>query len=136
MEQMDKEIKDNQAHVSIQKPLPQVIGNFTTLVQIITNLISNGIKFVSPDVKPEIRIWADILDTRVRLWVEDNGIGIDPDNQDKIYHVFERLHGTEEYSGTGIGLAIVSRGIQRLGGNSGVESQPKKGSRFWVELRK
>ncbi|NJL70056.1 MAG: sensor histidine kinase [Microcoleus sp. SM1_3_4] len=72
----------------------------------------------------------------IRLWVEDNGIGIAPEHQKRIFRVFERLHGIESYPGTGIGLAIVCKGVERMGGRVGVESQLGQGSRFWIELRK
>ncbi|MEG4395864.1 CHASE3 domain-containing protein [Microcoleus sp. BROC3] len=72
----------------------------------------------------------------IRLWVEDNGIGIAPEHQKRIFRVFERLHGIESYPGTGIGLAIVQKGIDRMGGQVGVESQLGQGSRFWIQLRK
>ncbi|MCU0541368.1 MAG: CHASE3 domain-containing protein [Oscillatoriaceae cyanobacterium Prado104] len=72
----------------------------------------------------------------IRLWVEDNGIGIAPEHQERIFLVFERLHGIESYPGTGIGLAIVCKGVERMGGRVGVESQLGQGSRFWIELRK
>jgi signal transduction histidine kinase len=70
----------------------------------------------------------------VRLWVEDNGIGIAPEHRQRIFKVFERLHGEESYPGTGIGLAIVKKGVERMGGRVGVESDPGHGSRFWIEL--
>ncbi len=72
----------------------------------------------------------------IRLWVEDNGIGIAPEHQQRIFRVFERLHGVESYPGTGIGLAIVCKGVDRMGGQVGVESQLGQGSRFWIALRK
>ncbi|MEG4092988.1 CHASE3 domain-containing protein [Microcoleus sp. Pol12B4] len=72
----------------------------------------------------------------IRLWVEDNGIGITPEHQKRIFRVFERLHGIESYPGTGIGLAIVKKGVDRMGGQVGVESQVGQGSRFWIQLRK
>jgi PAS domain S-box-containing protein len=72
----------------------------------------------------------------IRLWVEDNGIGIAPEHQKRIFRVFERLHGIESYPGTGIGLAIVKKGVDRMGGHVGVESQLGQGSRFWIQLRK
>jgi len=70
----------------------------------------------------------------VRLCVEDNGIGIAAEDQDRIFQVFERLHGVESYPGTGIGLAIARKAVTRLGGSIGVESALGEGSRFWVEL--
>jgi signal transduction histidine kinase len=71
--------------------------------------------------------------TSVRLWVEDQGIGIDPRHHDRIFQVFERLHG-DTYPGTGMGLAIVRKVAARLGGAAGVESEPGRGSRFWINL--
>lgn len=71
---------------------------------------------------------------KIRLWVEDNGIGISQKYQDSIFTVFTRLHSKEEYPGTGIGLAIVRKGAFGLGASIGVESQPGQGSKFWIEL--
>jgi signal transduction histidine kinase len=72
--------------------------------------------------------------SRVRLWVEDNGIGIDQQGLTKLFNAFQRLHGKQAYPGTGLGLAIVRKGAERMGGHVGVESQPGQGSRFWIEL--
>jgi signal transduction histidine kinase len=72
----------------------------------------------------------------VRLWVEDNGIGIAPENLERIFGAFARLHGKQDYPGTGLGLTIVRKGAERMGGRAGVESELGKGSRFWVELRR
>ena len=71
----------------------------------------------------------------IRLWVRDNGIGIKPEHSERIFRVFERLHGIERYPGTGIGLAIVRKGVERMGGHVGVESIPGQGSSFWIELK-
>ena len=112
-----------------------VFGHESTLVQIVVNLVSNAIKFATPKVVPKIKIWSHLQDSnRCRLWVEDNGIGIDLKHKNRIFQVFERLHGIETYPGTGIGLAIVSRACQRLGGSFGVESEVGQGSRFWIEF--
>lgn len=135
MNQIQAELEHNQAEVTIQSPLPDAIAHHTTLIQVITNLLSNAIKFVEADVKPQVRVWAEIRGEWVRLWVSDNGIGIAPEHQKRIFRVFERLHGQESYPGTGIGLAIVRKGIERMGGQVGVESQLGKGSQFWIELK-
>jgi signal transduction histidine kinase len=131
---LEAEIDERQASVVVDGSLPDVMAHYGTLVQISANLISNAVKFVAPDVRPEVKIWAEPHEGSVRLWVEDNGIGIDGENQQEIFDVFSRLHGIESYPGTGIGLAIVARAVDRLGGTVGIESQLDKGSRFWVEL--
>ena len=104
------------------------------LVRIAANLVSNAVKFVEPEKTPHVRIYAEPRDAYVRLWVEDNGIGIKQEHRDRIFRVFERLHGVEKFPGTGIGLAIVRKGMERMRGSAGVESEPGHGSRFWIEL--
>lgn len=132
--QLQAQIAEHQAIVSVVEPLPDAVGHRPTLVQVIANLLSNAIKFVAPGVTPQVRIWAEPYGHKVRLWVEDNGIGIPPEHMERIFRVFERLHGIETYPGTGIGLAIVSKGMERMGGSTGVVSQDGKGSRFWIDL--
>jgi signal transduction histidine kinase len=77
---------------------------------------------------------AEVHDGRVKLWIEDNGIGIAKEHWARIFGVFERLHKETEYPGTGIGLAIAKKGMERMGGRIGLESEVGKGSRFWIEL--
>lgn len=134
LEQLQSEIARSGAQVTVAEALPVVIGHRATLLQAVANLLSNAIKFARTDVPARIRVWSERRAGRVRLWVEDNGIGIDPEYHERIFRVFERLHGVETYPGTGIGLAIVRKGMERLGGQSGVESKPGEGSRFWIEL--
>ncbi len=129
------ELDQKQAEVTIQSPLLEVIGHRPTLVQAITNLLTNAIKFVEVDLPRQVQVYAERRGDSVRLWVRDHGIGIAPEHQQRIFRVFERLHGQETYPGTGIGLAIVRKGVERMGGRVGVESQLGKGSRFWIELR-
>ncbi|MBD1870939.1 response regulator [Cyanobacteria bacterium FACHB-471] len=128
------ELQLQHAQIIVEAPLFTVIGHYLTVEQVITNLITNAIKFVTPGVQPRIRIWSEPRSEFIRLWIEDNGIGIAPQHRDRIFRIFERLHGVESYPGTGIGLAIVQRSIERMGGRSGVESQVGQGSRFWIEL--
>jgi signal transduction histidine kinase len=132
--QMEPEIRERQADVAIEGPLPRVLGHPLTLGQTMTNLLSNAIKFVAPNVKPRVRIRGARTNGWVRIEVEDNGIGIEPQYLDRIFRIFERLNPAEAYPGTGIGLAIVRRAMERMGGRSGVESRPGRGSLFWIEL--
>jgi len=133
--QLATELKSRGAEIGIDRRLGRVMAHRAVFGQVLTNLPSNAVKFVSPAAAPRIRIWADVRGDWVRLWVEDNGIGIPPEHHERIFRAFERLHGVEQYPGTGIGLAIVQRGIARLGGRVGVEPAPAGGSRFWVELK-
>jgi signal transduction histidine kinase len=132
--QVATDVKQRRAQIVIEEPLPPAVGHDTTLVQVFANLLGNGIKFVPPGRIPEVRVRAEAGDGAVRIWVEDNGIGIAPEHREKIFGVFERLHSSDDYAGTGIGLAIVKKGVERMGGQVGVESAPGRGSRFWVEL--
>lgn len=134
--QLETKIKEKGALVEVKTVLPNVHGHNITLMKVISNLLMNAIIFVDPEKKPKIMIWSEEEDKRVRLYVEDNGIGIAREYQDKIFTIFERLHGIETYPGTGIGLAIVKRGMERMGGSVGVESKVGVGSKFWIELRK
>jgi signal transduction histidine kinase len=105
------------------------------VVLLINNLVSNALKFIAPGVQPQIRLSAEASGDWARLSVQDNGIGIGKADQEKIFAAFQRLHGKQAYPGTGLGLAIVRKGAERMGGRVGVESEPGKGSRFWVELK-
>jgi signal transduction histidine kinase len=134
--QMAAELQERDAQVIVPGPLPEVTGHRITLGQVITNLLTNAVKFVSRGAPPQVQVWAEERDRWVRLWIEDNGIGIAPEHHERIFRVFERLHGMETYPGTGIGLAIVRKGVERMGGRVGVESEVGKGSRFWLELQK
>jgi PAS domain S-box-containing protein len=129
-----EEIGAKGATLEIRSPLPEVYGHSATVEHILTNLIGNALKFVAPGTAPHVSVWADRRAGRVRVWVEDNGIGIAPQYQERIFKDFERLHGPDHYPGTGIGLAIVRKGIERMNGTAGLESDERKGSRFWFEL--
>ncbi len=112
--------------------MPEVTANDKLLEQILINLFDNAAKFVMPGSLPHIRIWAERRASNVRLWIQDNGIGIDPKYHERLFQPFERLHDNETYPGNGIGLAIVREGMERMGGKAGIESQPGTGSRFWL----
>jgi signal transduction histidine kinase len=112
-----------------------VLAHEPTFGQCLVNLLSNALKFMAPNVRPNVRCCAEDRHEYSRIWVVDNGIGIPTAQHERVFRVFERLHGTR-YAGTGIGLSIVRKGIERMGGRVGVESEPGNGSRFWIELRR
>jgi signal transduction histidine kinase len=124
------------AQIRVAPNFPRVLAHPALLSQAIENLLVNALKFTRSDVRPEISVYGEERDERVRIIVEDNGVGIDPEYQGKIFGVFQRAHSADEYPGTGIGLAIVKRAVELMDGRVGVESAPGKGSRFWIELPK
>jgi signal transduction histidine kinase len=113
----------------------KVLAHRKTLVKILGHLLSNAVKFVGPGQEPRVEVKAESLGEFIRVSILDTGIGIAEESRDRIFGVFERLNRVEEYPGTGIGLAIVRRGVERMGGRSGVVSKLGQGSRFWIELR-
>ena len=122
------------AEIIVQSPLPAVWANPAALTQVISNLLGNAVKFVAPGVHPRVVVRAENSGEFVRFWFEDNGIGISPEGQRRLFQIFQRIHRPELYEGTGIGLAIVRKAAERMGGRVGVESDGKNGSRFWVEF--
>ncbi len=120
--------------IAIEKPLLPVLGNESFLAQSLSNLIDNAVKFAAKERAPKIRIWTEPRGDQVRLWVEDNGIGILPEHQARVWGMFERIHPQHMYEGTGIGLAIVRKTLERMNGTVGVESDGATGSRFWIQL--
>jgi signal transduction histidine kinase len=167
------EFQPPHANIHIDTRLPVVLGNQAGLTQCFSNLLANAVKFVHPGQIPEVRVWAEsvqspkskvqsqpteagpvghatrntqhesalptlnpqpsTLNPLVRLWFEDKGIGIEKQYHDKIWQMFQQLN--KAYEGTGIGLALVRKVVDRMGGRVGVESEPGHGSRFWIELK-
>jgi signal transduction histidine kinase len=132
---MEQSLQAHNGQLEFVGASPTVLAHEPTLIQVLINLISNSLKFVPPGISPRIRLRAEDAGEFVRVWVEDNGIGILPEHQHQIFKLFTRVHG-EKYPGTGVGLAIVEKGIERMGGRVGVESTAGRGARFWFELRK
>jgi signal transduction histidine kinase len=124
------------AHITVEGSLGIVWGNDAFLTQCVTNLIGNAVKFVARGAVPRVRIWPEDKDEWARINFTDNGIGIDPSQQQRIFGMFERIHHPKEYDGTGIGLSIVRKAIERMGGELGVDSRAGQGSTFWIQLQK
>jgi PAS domain S-box-containing protein len=128
------EFQAPEANIRMDRSLHRVLGHEAYLTQCITNLLGNAVKFVAPGETPEVRIRSERVNGKVRLWFEDNGIGIDPAHHDRIFQIFGQVYPEKKYGGTGIGLAIVRKAVQRMNGEVGVESGIDKGSRFWLIL--
>jgi PAS domain S-box-containing protein len=140
LEQVCRELADRVAaagaSLQVAQDLPAIPGDPTLLGQAFTNLLDNALTYRRPGVAPEIRVSWSMEDGRIVLAVADNGIGIAPEYQEKIFNVFQRLHSDEDYPGTGIGLAIVKKAAEMLGGQVWVESMVDQGSTFYVKLPK
>lgn len=129
------------ADIIVEGRLPVVIGNEALLTQCFSNLLGNAVKFVAPGERPRVRVWAESVSESAeagsaprfaRISVEDHGIGIEKQAQARLFQMFQRL--TAGYEGTGMGLAIVRKLVDRMHGKIGADSEPGKGSRFWIEL--
>jgi PAS domain S-box-containing protein len=129
-----QELQAPHAEVIVQSPLRSMLGHEASLTQCLTNLLSNSVKFVPRGAKPRVVVYSEPKGTVVRLWIEDNGIGIAPAAQAGLFEMFYRINSGSDYEGTGIGLAIVRKAVERMGGKVGIESEPGQGSRFWIEL--
>jgi two-component system CheB/CheR fusion protein len=149
------------ARIQVRGKIPPVTGNEAGLTQCFSNLLDNAVKFVAPGTVPEVVIWAELRGQEreekqresetdatptsdrqptpaaapavVRIWIEDNGIGIPKEAQGQLFQVFQRA--STAFEGTGVGLALVKRVAQQMGGSVGFESEEGQGSRFWLELK-
>jgi len=128
-------LDETRGTINIPEPLPPVQADPFQMNQLFQNLIGNGLKFHQKGVPPEIIIRAHGVDNKmIQIEVEDNGIGIDEKYHEQLFVMFKRLHSPAQYDGTGIGLAICKKIVERHGGNIGVKSTPGKGSTFWFTL--
>jgi len=105
------------------------------VVQLMNNLVSNALKYRRPDTPPVIRIAARPVEENWEIAISDNGIGIEKEYLQKIFVIFQRLHPKDQYEGTGIGLAVVKKIVENLGGKVWVESEPGIGSTFYFTIR-
>jgi len=125
-------MNENHAQITYD-PLPSIMGDSSQIQQVLQNLLTNAIKFHG-DEPPKIHISAEESGDEWTFGVSDNGIGIDSEHQEQIFEVFKRLHTREEYEGTGIGLSICKKIVERHGGRIWVESKPGKGSTFYFTI--
>ena len=116
--------------------LPEIQGNKTQLFQLFQNLISNGLKYQKADATPHVHIGVTDNDSHWLFTIKDNGIGMEARHLTKIFDVFQRLHGRSKYAGTGVGLSICKKVVERHGGTIWVESEKNLGSTFYVKLLK
>lgn len=119
--------------ITIRRPLGRVMGHSPSLIQCFSNLLGNAVKFVPETRIPEIEVLSETSGRFLRVYVKDNGVGIDPKHHARIFRMFERA-AKKQFAGTGIGLAIVKKAAERMGGAVGVVSTPGLGSQFWVDL--
>jgi signal transduction histidine kinase len=131
---LQTEIRSRHAHIKV-KGKPHLIQADPTLLKIaLTNLLSNAIKFVPDGVEPEITVSASVKHDLCRIEIDDNGIGISKENQQRIFMPFVRIYSEQDFPGIGLGLTSVRKAVELMGGRVGVESEPGHGSRFWIEL--
>lgn len=125
--------------ITVAPDLPTVRANTAAMTQVLSNLLGNAVKFVAPGCDPDVHVHA-MLQPReggqrwVRLCIDDAGIGIDPAVQPRLFKMFQRFTLPGSYEGTGIGLAIARKAMERVKGRIGMEPRSPKGTRFWVEL--
>jgi signal transduction histidine kinase len=127
-------IRSTHAEISVERPMPDVVCDRGILIEVMDALLTNALKFVAPGLTPKVRIYCLSTEQRVRLFVADNGIGIPPEYVDRVFRMFERLDPNHPQAGTGIGLAIAAKGVERMKGVIGVDSEVGKGSCFWIDL--
>jgi signal transduction histidine kinase len=125
-----------EADIQIEGTLPKVMANEATLTQCVSNLLGNAVKFVAPDTTPRVHIRSEPEGCDYRICFTDNGIGISPVDLERIFGIFVKVHPANTYSGTGIGLSIVRKAAEKMGGKVGVTSKLGRGSCFWLHLKK
>ena len=132
---LNEDIIGKKAVIRVRPGLPMVIAYAPVMVIVFTNLISNALKFVDEQTRPHISISGTVKGDKVVIRFRDNGIGIPSEKHRLIFEVFEKLHGIESYPGYGIGLAIVKKSLERIGGEISVLSEVGKGSTFVLKIQ-
>lgn len=131
---LETELKKSKAQINFERPLPTVVGNRTLLIQIVSNLLGNAVKFVPKGTSAKVDVFVKQEGSTCQIHFKDNGVGIPERFQESIFNIFERGEAIDTNTGTGIGLAIVKKAVQRLNGNIVVKSTQGKGSEFIVTL--
>ena len=134
LEEVRPELEQLKGTVEIKGKLGLVEADPALLKIAVHNLVSNGVKYVAPGVPPRVEIWTERSGNVVCLMIRDNGIGLQPEDQQRIFAPFVRLHGVEDYPGLGLGLSATKRVVEIIGGQIGVTSTPGQGSTFCIEL--
>jgi PAS domain S-box-containing protein len=124
------------AELQVANHLGTVLADPAGLHQCLANLLSNAAKYIPEDTAPRIQVGSEPRGSSLRIWIQDNGIGIPEEEQGNLFQMFQRLNNARNYEGTGLGLAIVKRAAERMGGTVGVQSSPGAGSKFWIELKR
>jgi light-regulated signal transduction histidine kinase (bacteriophytochrome) len=130
---LNETIRETDALVT-SDPLPVVLADVSQMGQLFQNLIGNALKFRSNERRPEVHIGVRTQDGRWLFAVKDNGIGIESEHRERVFLLFQRLHSRSEFPGTGIGLAICKKIVERYGGRIWFESQPGQGTTFFFTL--
>ncbi|MCI0390672.1 MAG: ATP-binding protein [Acidobacteria bacterium] len=136
VEERRAELKERKISLTMEVNGGVVVADAAGLSQALRNYLDNAIKFTSETPEPRIEIGAEETEKSCRLWVRDNGVGFDMKYHDRIFEIFQRLHRLEDYPGTGIGLAIVRKAMERMGGRAWAESGEGRGATFYLELTK
>ncbi len=133
VQNLEVAIDESEAEVTCD-PLPLVVADQGLLTQVLQNLIGNAIKFHAPGVQPRIHVAATSHGGEWTFSVRDNGLGIDPHHRERIFRIFELIHSADEYAGSGVGLAIAQRIVEKHGGRIWVESELGEGSTFYFSI--
>ncbi|MGG7664508.1 sensor histidine kinase [Dyadobacter sp. BHUBP1] len=135
IQNLNDAVEQSGAHIRVQSEVPSIYGDRLQLVQLFQNLLANALKFTNGK-KPEVEVKSWMEDGSVRFVVEDNGIGISPENLEKIFEIFRRLHFASQYPGNGVGLAVCKKVVERHRGRIWAESTQGKGASFHIMLPK
>ncbi|MBF0550004.1 MAG: PAS domain S-box protein [Deltaproteobacteria bacterium] len=130
------DLENGRFRITIAIPFESVTTDVEGLTQALRNLLDNAIKFIGKVPEPQIEVGGSVNEDTYLLWVRDNGVGFDMRYSNRIFEIFQRLQRVEDYPGTGIGLAIVAKAMQRMGGRVWAESAPGQGATFYLEIPK